>query len=337
VKVALATFATLAAAVCSSTAFAWGHQGHEMVGAIAEMLNPAVGVKVKNVLGYNLRLAALWPDCVRDVQNQNGTFKFIYNAKFDVPCAVFDTPEGTARMEDYARRNWNNCPHGANDGCLSQYHFADVATQRDHYDRAYSGTSDRDIVSAILAAITVLRGQPAPAPFNIKDEPEALLLLAHLVGDLHQPLHVGAVYLNATGGQIDPDGSGLPVDPETETHGGNLIEDAGQNLHAEWDEIASTLDPASISNEMLTEANGVAVTAGEVTTWPAAWASDTIVASHEAFNGASFTRVDATKPGHWTVTFNDPTTYADIREKLQARQLAKGGARLAQLLSAILP
>ncbi|WP_409362753.1 S1/P1 nuclease [Bradyrhizobium sp. CIR18] len=33
----------------------------------------------------------------------------------------------------------------------------------------------------------------------MKDKKEALFVLSHLVGDLHQPLHVGAVYLDSAG------------------------------------------------------------------------------------------------------------------------------------------
>ena len=52
-------------------------------------------------------------------------------------------------------------------------------------------------ISAINAAIRVLQDRPkATAPLSITDKKEALFLLAHFVGDIHQPLHVGAVYLD---------------------------------------------------------------------------------------------------------------------------------------------
>jgi hypothetical protein len=47
-----------------------------------------------------------------------------------------------------------------------------------------------------VATTQVLKGGAAPAPFSLKDQREALLLLTHYVGDLHQPLHVGAIYLD---------------------------------------------------------------------------------------------------------------------------------------------
>jgi hypothetical protein len=353
------TFAMLAAVFVvvtgSSTAFAWGHEGHEMVGAIADkLLEPHAAAKVKDILGEELRVAAPWPDCVRSVQRQqNGTFTFIHDDRFDAPCTEdgqpgtgFETPDGKARMQDYARRNWATCSPVPKKGCHTLYHFDDVATQRDHYDRAFIGTSEHDIVSAMLAAIAVLRDQPEPTPFHIKrkatenteeDKKVALYLLAHFVGDVHQPLHVGATYLSTTGNQIDPDATGPPVDAKTDTHGGNSIEDGGTDLHTEWDEIDASLDPTAISNEMLTAAKGVAVTPGDLTTWPAAWASDTIVASHAAFSGVSFTRTAMTKPGEWTAQFVDRDAYMNAKKTVQGTQLAKGGARLAQLLNAIWP
>src|SRR5438093_431267 len=82
--------------------------------------------------------------------------------------------------------------------------------------------------------ITVVKGQPAPLPFSIRDKKEALFLLAHFVGDLHQPLHVGAIYLDRNGQPVNPDLSGL--DPLTETAGGNLIRDRYKDHDKDRDE-----------------------------------------------------------------------------------------------------
>jgi S1/P1 Nuclease len=71
----------------------------------------------------------------------------------------------------------------------------------------------------INAAIMVLQNMPAPAPFSIKDKKEALFLLAHFVGDLHQPMHVSAIYLDPNGNFVDAD-SGVPYDPNTQTLAG---------------------------------------------------------------------------------------------------------------------
>src|SRR5438552_16309253 len=120
--------AGVALIVRSSTAFGWGHQGHEVVGAIADkMLSSNSATKVRSILGLELREAAKWPDCVRDVvRKTDGTFKYMPNPKFHLPCVAFETPEGIARMEDYVRRNWDACHPGPQDEpCHKQYHFDD--------------------------------------------------------------------------------------------------------------------------------------------------------------------------------------------------------------------
>ena len=43
-----------------------------------------------------------------------------------------------------------------------------------------------------------------PQPFSFETKQEALRVLAHLVGDVHQPLHVGAIYLDAPGNAVNP-------------------------------------------------------------------------------------------------------------------------------------
>ena len=51
------------------------------------------------------------------------------------------------------------------------------------------------------------------------------LLLAHLLGDLHQPLHVGSIYLDLDGKPVHPDTPGLSDEAKTasETAGGNRL------------------------------------------------------------------------------------------------------------------
>jgi hypothetical protein len=200
-------------------AFGWAHQGHEVSGAIAdELLLDSASQKVHQILsGMPLRVAATWADCAKDVTQSDGGFIYKPDPKFHATCQVFETSEGIARMEDYVSRNWDNCQRQpGDDPCHKAYHYTDVAIQRSDYEIGFAGTSDHDVVAAINAAIAVLQGQPAPAPFSIKDEQEALLMLAHLLGDLHQPLHVGAVYIDGHNHPTNPDGPGHHLDPKTE-------------------------------------------------------------------------------------------------------------------------
>lgn len=323
----------------TTTAIAYGHTGHEVIGVIADhLLTPHAAKKVQAIAGIPLQEAAKWPDCAKDViRTKDGAFKYAPNPKYHAPCKGFEAGDGIARMEDYVKRNWNNCTRDPkSEPCHKQYHYADVAIQHDKYDRSYVGTSDHDIVSSINAAIAVLQGKPAPAPFSIKDQKEALLMLAHFVGDIHQPLHVGAVYIDGNDHLTNPDSSEHRTDPGTETRGGNSIDDGATNLHAEWDAIPASIKPTRISNKMLKASETQEVTPGDVASWPAAWATETLIVSHEAFMDITFNR-EADKPGHWTAEFQDRKTYLKTKNRIQADQLVKAGARLAQVLNSIWP
>ena len=239
-------------------------------------------------------------------------------------------------MVDYVSRNYANCVQPPT-GCHSNYHFDDVAIQRDGYDRKYFGTSDHDLVSAIGAAIAVLTDKPAPPPFSIRDKKEALLMLAHFVGDLHQPLHVGAIYLDAAGKLVDPDAG--PEDPATETQGGNCIQDQNLNLHHEWDDIPTDIGEA-YTKELKKAADQVAPSQGSnIEDWPAQWASDTILVAREVFAHLSFVPVKQAPPcnRNWAVVFENHDAFLRSMDAIKRQQLAKGGARLAELLNKIWP
>jgi hypothetical protein len=332
VRIFSAAFAVLV--TLTTDALAWGYQGHEIVGSIADqLLEPNAKQQVAKILGFELRAAGPWADCVRSVVRlTDGTFKYAPSKpEYRIPCTPFETPVETARMQDYVSRNWSNCVYEAGHGCDEAYHFADVAIQHDGYDRSYAGTSDHDIVGAISAAIMVLRGQPAPPPFSIRDKKEALFLLAHFVGDLHQPLHVGAIYLDRNGQSVNPD-SGV-FDPNTQTAGGNFISDEGKNFHTEWDTIPANLGESADAG-MVAKAQAIKPTVGPIENFATVWASDTVEASHSAFAGLTFAGAE---PGRWAVHFADRPAYWNSQDGLKRDQLAKGGARLAQLLNTIWP
>ena len=258
---------------------AWSAAGHETVGAIADQLiagTPAA-VRVRAILGVELRTASVWADCVKGVTRGDltapggtapeGGFRYEVNARYR-ECRLFEDAAGQARMVDYVARNWDAChPAAGADPCHKQYHYTDVAVERNGYARRDAGTSDHDIVAAVGAAIRVLQGRAAPAPFSIKDQREALLLLTHLVGDLHQPLHVGSLYLDAAGHAVDPDRGGF--DPDTSTRGGNQLLAGGHVLHREWDDVPTALRPAHLGIEGVADARAVPATAEPLSAWPA--------------------------------------------------------------------
>jgi hypothetical protein len=68
------------------------------VGQIADgLLTPNAQGQVKSILGFDLRTAAPWPDCVRSVERlQDGTFKYNANTPFQKPCNDFMAPAEVA-------------------------------------------------------------------------------------------------------------------------------------------------------------------------------------------------------------------------------------------------
>jgi S1/P1 Nuclease len=333
-------------------ASAWGYQGHRVVGSIAgHLLTPNAAAQVQRILNednsheLDLRKAGPWADCVKSVvRHDNGSFEYVVDPnhlEFEVPCTPFKSEQERARMVDFAGRNWLNCdyrPDGPDKppgGCHNTFHFDDVAPQRDRFDRSFQGTNDHDLVAAISAAIAVLQGKPAPPPFSIRDKKEALLMLTHFMGDLHQPLHVASIYLDADGKLVDPDAAHV-IDPATKTDGGNAVRDQNVIFHAEWDDIPTDIGDAW-TRELLADARSALPSAGAVEDWPAQWASDTVRVAHDAFSGLSFQQTRPPPNVQWTVAFNDHTAYLWLADITKRKQLAKGGARLAELLNTIWP
>jgi len=345
----IAIFASILFLAFSNEATAWNSDGHQIVGAIADaMLKGNAKQKVASILGVDLRTAGPWLDCVKSVHRlEDGTFKYVVEPQFEAPC----TPFAQARnvMEEYVKRNFVQCSYLVHRkengrefdeemGCHNTYHFDDVSILRDRFDRNFQGTNDHDIVATINAAIAVLLDRPSPPPFKVATKQEALFLLAHLMGDLHQPLHISGVYLDNSGTQVDPDITHT-IDPATETLGGNLVFDNNRNFHSAWDAPPSGLD-VTHALDLLPLAQQVARDTDRVENWSFAWATDTMKVAPQAFAGATFARVEpspAHPKGGWSITFADHAAYSAARDAIKRQQLAKAGARLAHLLNTIWP
>lgn len=320
-------------------AFAYGSAGHEAIGALADdyIAGTNAEKEVKALLkkvksGITLQQAAVWADCAKGVYKAaaDGSFRYRVNPVFS-ECRPFETAKGKALMIDFVRRNWDNCDtFKPSEPCHKQYHYTDIAIQRDAYKKKLAGTSDTDLVSAAEAAIAVLQGRPAPASFSIKDKSEALLILAHYIGDLHQPMHVASVYLDTQGQLVDPD-KGI-FDHATETRGGNSLKIGAKNLHSLWDSIPKTLDASHMSQTRLKALRQVEKADGPTESWPAIWASDTLHAGKAAFSGIEY---QPKMKVNWPITL--PAGYTKQRTDIQREELIRAGARFGQILEAIWP
>jgi len=317
---------------------AWGSDGHQTVATIAAGLikgTPAEA-RVATLLGdMPLPLASIWADCVKGVAPSQG---YTYPAPGKYPaCAALETPARIAEMADYVRRNDRQCAIGLDeDSCHKQTHYADIAVQRGRYLPGATGARPDDVVGATRAAILVLQGKSSPGQPNFKSQREALLVLVHLVGDIHQPLHVGSVYLDAQGRRVDPDKQGF--DRASFTIGGNglLLDPAitagSKNFHSYWDNVPEEFRPQHVDAAWLAEARQIQPDAGDPLTWPARWGSQSVERANAAHEGLSFS---PRQGDTWHVSL--PDGYGARADAIKRQQLTLAGARLAQLLRSAFP
>ena len=129
---------------------------------------------------------------------------------------------------------------------------------------------------------------------------------------------------------------GLKADCRQSNREGELIDfihEAHGNLHSDWDDVPSSLRHGGLA-DLVTAARAEPTTSGPVEGWAVKWASDSVVKAHDAFTGVSFTGAGRHK---WDAQFVDEDDYDEREADLKHAQLAKGGARLAQLLNTIWP
>jgi S1/P1 Nuclease len=322
--------AGVAIAFACQMSYAWGPDGHHTVGALADQLivGTHAEAQVKSILGgLSLADAAVWADCAKGVNPKT----FVYSGEGRFPeCKVFETTAGEAEMSDFVQRNSSCVVKPGEEACNKQYHYTDVNVAQTKYKAGLVGARGDDVVAAISAAAHFLKGDTVPTPFSFKDKHEALLVLSHYVGDVHQPLHVGAVYLSAAGTRVDPDKSGF--DSATFTTGGNDLTVSGSNMHSTWDAIPASLKETKITATWITRARNVPPTPGDMFTWSTLWATDALGQAKSAYQDVTFGPRDGK---HWPATL--PGGYTARMTSVKKTQLTAGGAHLAALLEAIWP
>ena len=336
----IAALAGLVSAVACGPTMAWGPGGHQAVGALAQKLiaGTHAGQEARRLLGgMNLAQVSVWADCAKGVSEQ--TLRYESAGRYE-ECRVFENqPGGTDRMVDFVRRNLANCEiHPGEEKCHRRYHYTDVSVKQSQYRAGLAGTRDDDVVAAIVAAVRVLKEPAANTPscahpnepLCFASKAEALMVLVHYVGDLHQPLHVGAIYLDSQGRAVNPDQDGL--DPATSTRGGNKLVTQSSNLHKIWDSVPQRLTATQVDAAWVEKARAVPRTAGNPEGWPAEWASDSLGEAKRAFDGVTF---HSKSHGLWPIEL--PADYTSRIVTAKETQLTAGGAHLAQLLQDIWP
>jgi hypothetical protein len=192
--------ATLAA-LQFPAAQAYGPLGHQIVGAIADeqLANTATATKIRALLeGLTLEKAAVIADEIKgwDKKGVDDPRSFHYSAYRNID----------KQLRDFWRANPPS--PGANPAVPSHhwFHYTDVpVVPVQRYRDGYAGRSKWDIVHMIPFCIGVLQGRVPEQNERRITKSVALILLAHYVADIHQPLHVGAEYFDHQGRVVDPD------------------------------------------------------------------------------------------------------------------------------------
>jgi hypothetical protein len=292
---------------------AFGEEGHRIVGVLAEihLKNSRALGEVRRILRPKETLAdaAVWPDTIKTPTYEDG-----------------DT--GLFRLA-----------HPAHD----TYHYTNIPFQADRYDLSLPGARPTDILDTTRECIRVLRG--TSGRFTRR---EALRMLAHLVGDMHQPLHVATSFVAASG----PLRFVMPEGPTgwRSTAGGNALVYGPQdrfNLHSYWDSHIVNVamrndDVPAFASRLLSE---VPVTpewnsTGDPDRWPERWVNEALLYAKDAHRDIRLTTYlgpdeSGRTPHRWRI--EQPRGYDDrSRDRIRV-QLAKGGYRLAAILKALWP
>lgn len=178
---------------------AYAPLGHEIVGAIADerLADTPTALKIRALIGnLSLEKAALLADTIKGWDKKGAD-----NPKsFRVA-----SPKIDRQLRDFWRANQPTYDTPSAAPSHHWFHYTDVPIMpAQNYGDGTAGRSKWDIVHMIPYCVEVLRGRRPEQNERKITKPVALILLAHYVADIHQPLHVGAQYFDAQGRVADP-------------------------------------------------------------------------------------------------------------------------------------
>ena len=325
----------------AGSAFAWGEDGHQAVGKIASLrIKRLTAQKIARILkpGETLANIASWADSVKERMGKTDP-----------------DPDTNAFLQDLAHNEKNR-----------EWHYDDLPLDCKNYQTCTGFTPDNDIVHMLNVCIRTLQGHRDPNhPLSQRN---ALKLIVHFLGDIHQPLHVGCGFIDVNG----PNGKILIVRDPVVVKRKDLPSDKGandliinndrKNLHSFWDFTLVTSLMNVIGKEITSDALGKYLEKtvrpkaswnprGPVNTWAAQWATDSLQLSRDhTYKSVRITGQRTIpvltrdgdpvmrdgQPVMQTVfDITRPSNYEALNRELVRQQLAKGGYRLAKLLDAI--
>ena len=198
--------------------------------------------------------------------------------------------------------NWlDNASHTDEYAYTKTWHYVNVDPEEGTYANSVKAASG-DAVTAINALVENLKS----GELTIEEERAQLMMLIHIVGDIHCPMHAGR--------KSDRGGNGTKV----------KYFGSQKKLHSVWDsEIVESAHRWGYSEwqEQVDRATPKQVKAMEQGT-PNDWIEETVVLANEVYESAAKTS---------NMSYDYVAEYAPIIEQ----QFLKGGIRLAKLLEEI--
>jgi hypothetical protein len=301
-----------------SQAWAYGDLGHQTIGAIADaQLTPEARAAIRSLLRptETLPTIATWPDDLK-------------RAKKDAGPLAHD-PEAEHFNQAFPdNREW---------------HYVDLPLDTAAYTNKTVGSRPNDIVHTIRRCVTVLEAKTV-SPSEMT-RTQALRWLVHLLGDLHQPLHVGSGYYRFD----DHRQARLITDPhqaagKEDDHGGNLLfYEAEEELHAFWDHrlvaaVAKGRAYQELAVDLLKHGRQPAWDgSGSYHRWVDQWAIEAVREGKAAYERLAFGAGEFGGPHDelQKITITLAPGYEEDEAPFVEHQLAKAGYRLAALLNAI--
>lgn len=309
---------TVAGWFFAAQTWAFGDLGHRTVGAIADAqltseARAAVGSLLRS--GETLATVATWPDEVKRAKKNAGPLAH------DAEAQRFN--------EDFPdNREW---------------HYVDLPLDTAVYKEGTVGSRLNDIVQTIKRCIRLIESKAIP-PHEMT-RAQALRWLVHLLGDLHQPLHLGSGYYQFDGQHQ----AHLMTDPQEAAgkdgdRGGTLLFYAAEEqLHALWDDrlinvVAKGRSYLEVAQDLLAQGHPQARDgSGSYHAWVDQWAVESIRLGKSAYERLIFGagQFDADHHGLQKITITLPAGYEQDEAKLAEQQVAKAGYRLAAILNAL--
>jgi S1/P1 Nuclease len=208
----------------SVNGYAYGPRGHQLVGAIADKRvakNQTLAKKIKKLLdGLTLQRVSTMPDEIKSWQ-----------------CGrePFGANRINRELQAFVNANCSGRPSH------NIFHYTDVpVTGNEDYDDGTVGRDEFDVVQMIPFAIRVLKGELPETNERAITKSVAVILITHYMGDIHQPLHVGAEFFNSSRQAFQP----TTENPGFGDQGGNKLtlftfaggkRTSAGKLHGYWD------------------------------------------------------------------------------------------------------